>query len=50
VFYSRLEVRTVLKDLIASIEAEQRRNGAYEEEHIRDYLKAVLSDEGKEDQ
>jgi len=44
-----LEVRQVLLDLIREISAEESRGGAYGEQDIRDYLKAVLEDEGKED-
>jgi len=48
-FYSRLEAKQVLLDLVRQISAEESRGGAYEEEHIRDYLKAVLSDEEEGD-
>ena len=43
-FYSRLEAKQVLLDLILEISAEESRNGAPNEEHIKDYLKAVLSE------
>jgi len=44
VFYSRLEAKQVLLDLVRQIQSEEDRGGAYGEEHIHDYLKAVLSD------
>ena len=49
-FYSRLEAKRVLLDLLRQIESEESRGGAYGEESAKDYLKSVLSDEGKEDQ
>jgi len=47
-FYSRLEARQVLLDLIRQIESEESRGGAYSEQSAKDYLQAVLADEGSE--
>ena len=48
-FYSRLEAKQVLLDLMRQIESEESRGGEHSEESARDYLKAVLNDEGNED-
>jgi len=49
VFYSRLEAKQVLLDLMRQIESEESRGGAYSEESARDYLKSVLSDESEDE-
>jgi len=44
VFYSRLEAREVLLDLLRQIQSEEDRGGGYGEESAKDYLRAVLSE------